>query len=317
MAYDAVLMLGFGGPGSMKEVLPFVMNVVRGRPVPPERIEQVVDQYRQIGGRSPFRELTRRQAGALAAVLGERGHRLPVQVGLLYSAPYICDAIERLAAEGGRKVVAVVMAPHRTEASFDRYARAVEASVGKLDRPLAVEFVEPWHQHPLFVGAVADRVSEAFQRLDQPAREQSQLIFTAHSVPEEMSDRSGYAQQVSESAELVARSIGHENWRVAFQSRSGSATHNWLEPDVRDVLAEAASHGVTSVIVVPIGFVCDHVEVLYDLDVQAAAVATEHGIKMVRAATVGDHPGFIALLADLVMAVAVSEEAREGAGSQQ
>ncbi len=316
MAYDAILMLGFGGPGSMKEVLPFVMNVVRGRPVSPERIEQVVDQYRQIGGRSPFRELTNRQAGALSKALGQQGLKLPVYVGLLFSAPFIPDVVERMAGDGVTGAIAVVMAPHRSEASFDRYVRAVNEATEGPDggaARLAVDFVEPWHQHPLFVEAVASRVSQALDRLDERSRQSAQLIFTAHSVPQEMSDRSGYAQQVSESAELVARLLGHENWKTTFQSRSGGVTQNWVGPDVRDLLVESAANGVKDVVLVPIGFLCDHVEVLYDLDVQVAAVASEHGVNLVRAGTVGDHPSFIALLAELVSTARRRAEAGEAA----
>lgn len=314
MAYDAVLMLGFGGPGSMKEVLPFVMNVVRGRPVPPERIEQVVDQYRQIGGRSPFRELTERQARALASALSDQGLSLPVYVGLLFSPPYIGDTIRRMAGEGLTRAIAVVMAPHRSEASFDRYCGAVHEAVRQLDEagePMTVDFVEPWHQHPLFVEAVASRVSQALDRIDKESRRSARLLFTAHSIPQQMSEKSDYSGQVAESAELVAQSLGRDDWTLAFQSRSGPATQQWLGPDVRDAIVELSGQGVKDVVLVPLGFLCDHVEVLYDLDLQAAAVATEHEINMVRAATVGDHPRFIQLLAELVTSAASRLEADE------
>lgn len=317
MGYDAVLMLGFGGPASAEEVRPFVLNVVRGRPVPPERIDAVVEQYRQIGGSSPFQELTRRQSQALKTALAERGLSLAVYLGFLFSPPSIGEIAERMVQDGVSRAVAIVMAPHRTEASFDRYVRQVREAADRplqspaMDRCLSVDFLRPWHRHPLFVEAVAARVLQALERLEVGSRQSTQLVFTAHSVPQEMSAASGYALQVEESAALVARSLAHANWKTAFQSRSGGPTQGWLGPDVRDVLTEAAFSGVRDVVVVPIGFVCDHVEVLFDLDIQAKDVAARHGVNMVRAATVGDHPSFISMLCQLVAEAASREDAEK------
>jgi ferrochelatase len=300
---EAVLMLGFGGPTSFDEVRPFILNVTRGRSVSQERIEAVINQYRLIGGKSPFKELTERQARQLEGALTERGCQMPVEPGFLYWAPYISDAIKKLVNDKVSYAVAIVMAPHRTEASFERYVRAVEEALAEVnDSFLRIEFAPSWHSNPLFIEAVADRCSEKLNLLALPERSSTQLIFTAHSVPTYMSDASGYARQITESAQLVCDKLGESNWKVAYQSRSGSPHQPWLEPDIRDAIFEAKQNGVRNVVVMPVGFVCDHVEVLFDLDVQAAEFAAENGVNMLRAETVGCHPKFIEMLAELLKA---------------
>ncbi|HEY9870641.1 MAG TPA: ferrochelatase, partial [Candidatus Obscuribacterales bacterium] len=205
MGYDAVLMLGFGGPASMKEVEPFITRVVRGRSVSPERIAQVLDQYRQIGGKSPFRKLTERQARALGAALAKKGRPVQVYVGLLFSPPFIDDVVAQMVADGVSRAVGIVMAPHRSEASFDRYVHAVGRALEKFaDASVSVDFVGSWHRHPLFVEAVVERVRKALDRIAEASRQSTWVVFTAHSIPREMPGASQYAQHVRESAELVA-----------------------------------------------------------------------------------------------------------------
>ena len=300
---EAVLMLGYGGPESFQAVRPFVENVVRGRNVPAARIEAVVEQYRAIGGKSPFVELTRRQADALEQLLQSQGAHLPVYLGMLFSAPLISQTLEQMLSDRVRQAAVIIMAPHRCQASFGRYLESARsAAAGFEPGALKLEFVPAWHNHPLFIEAMAERLSQAMTRLDPAQRSYARVIFTAHSVPEEMPDASAYAEQIAESARLVAISLGHENWSVAYTSRSGRADQAWLEPDVAAAIRAAKRAGVTALAIAPIGFVCDHVEVLFDLDVQAAAVAKEAFLPMVRAATVGLHPRFIQLLAELARA---------------
>lgn len=301
MPDEAVLLLGFGGPTSFEEVRPFVLNVTRGRFVPQERIEAVVQQYRLIGGKSPFNELTRRQADALEAALSKRQLPIPVHLGMLYWTPYIADTIAGLAAEDVSRVVAIIMAPHRTEASFDRYLQALdEALIALGEVKLKVDIAPQWHTHPFFVQAIADRVREKLDLLPEKDRSQALIVYTAHSVPTAMSERSDYAGQIRGTAALVSAALAHQSWCVAYQSRSGSPHQPWLEPDIRDAIADAGKKAIGNIVVVPIGFVCDHAEVLFDLDVQAAEIARERGVNMLRAETVGDHPKFIEMLADLI-----------------
>lgn len=296
--YGAVLLIGFGGPERRDEIGPFLDRVTRGRPIPRERYEEVARHYEAIGGRSPFNEITIRQLAALRARLERSGMRIPVVLGLRNAAPYLDEVIEKLARDSIRRVLGFVLAAHRCEASWERYLQNVEQARGRLgaDAP-EVDYVGPWHEHPLFIEAAADRVAEAISRLDPAAREGAKLIFTAHSIPLAMAAASPYVGQLTQSARMVAERIGRRDWTLAFQSRSGNPRDPWLEPDLREVLR---GHREGAAVLAPIGFLSDHVEVLYDLDFEAAAVARAAGVTMVRAATVGDHPRFIEMMAALV-----------------
>ncbi len=287
MRHDAVVLLGFGGPESPQEIRPFLDRVLQGRPVPPARYEEVVRHYEHIGGRSPFNELTRRQARALQRELQHRGIALPVRVAYRNTAPFIDDVAAEFA---HGHPIAIIVAAHQSEASWDKYAGALPTAT----------YVEPYYDRPLFVQAHAERVLEALQRLGKTTFENTALIFTAHSIPQDMADRSPYVAQLQRSCELVARKAGAASWRIGYQSRSGSPAQPWLEPDVREVIAALPNRGITDAVVAPIGFLCDHVEVLYDLDVDAAATAREIGVRMARASALNDHPLFISMLADLV-----------------
>jgi protoporphyrin/coproporphyrin ferrochelatase len=300
-AYDSVLLIGFGGPTNMSEVRPFVDNVLRGRPVPPGRVEIVVHHYERIGGKSPFNELTFRQARALEAQLKTDGVPLPVYVGLRCWTPYIHETLRRMAADGKHRAVGVIMAPHQTEASWGRYEREAAAAreVAGADAPV-IDYIEEWHAHPSFIAAVADNVAAALTQIPANRRAQARLVFSAHSVPTAMAAASPYVEQITDSSRLVAERLGHTRWSVAYQSRSGSPREPWLGPDINQVVAGLAAEGCRDVVVTPIGFVCDHVEVLYDLDIEARQIAEQAGINFVRAATVSDHPAFIRALADMV-----------------
>jgi ferrochelatase len=211
--------------------------------------------------------------------------------------PYLFDTIRELAGQGVRRVLGFILAAHRCEASWERYRDAVSDARSRIGMHAPeVEYPRAWHTDPKFIAAVSARAREAFAKLDQLERRSAHLIFTAHSVPVSMSDASGYANQIRQSAGLVAAEIGQDSWTLAFQSRSGSPRDPWLEPDIGDVIRKLEGR---SALVVPIGFLCDHVEVLYDLDVEAAKIAREERVNMVRAATVGDHPVFIGMITDI------------------
>ncbi len=297
---DAVLMIGFGGPTRADEVRPFLDNVLRGRPIPPERYEEVVHHYDLLGGRSPYNDLTMRQAAALRAELEKKGMRVPVAVGMRNWKPYISDSIRTLADSGARRVLGFIMAAHRSEASFERYQATVNDARDALGEAAPeVVYPQPWHDHPLFVTAVASRAREAISRLEPPERKRARLIFTAHSIPLAMAQAGRYVEQLTQSARIVAADLGIDTWQFAYQSRSGSPRDAWLEPDIKDTLRGLDAK---TAVVVPIGFLCDHVEVLYDLDIEAAQVARDAGIRMERAPTVGDHPLFIEMMASIVAA---------------
>lgn len=294
--FDAILMIGFGGPTCMEEVRPFLDNVLRGRPVAPGRIESVVHHYELIGGKSPFNELTLRQAQALEDELRERGTPIPVYVGMRNWHPYLNETLGQMAADGVQQALGLIMAPQQNDAGWFRYQRdseAARATVGA-SAPRVV-YAGEWHAHPLFIEAMRDNIAAALAG-DGAAT----LVFTAHSIPVAMANDSPYVAQLREAAEKIASALAHKEWILAYQSRSGSPRDPWLEPDICDVVRSLAAKGVRRVVVAPIGFVCDHVEVLYDLDIEAKQVAAEVGIELARASTVNDHPAFIRMLADVV-----------------
>jgi len=297
---DAVLMIGFGGPTQAGEVRPFLDNVLRGRPVPRERYEEVAHHYDLLGGRSPYNDLTMRQADALRAALEKKGARVPVAVGMRNWQPYIADSMRSLAGAGARRVLGFIMAAHRSEASFERYQATVNDARAALGEA-APEVVYPgrWHDHPLFIAALAARTREAFQRLNAGERSRARLIFTAHSIPLAMAQAGPYVAQLTQSARMVAAELGIGAWQFAYQSRSGNPREPWLEPDIKETIR---SLDAKAAVVVPIGFLCDHVEVLYDLDIEAAQIARGAGIRFERAPTVGDHPLFIEMMASIVAA---------------
>jgi ferrochelatase len=297
MSIDAALMIAYGGPTRREDIRPFLENVVRGRRIPSERLDEVVGHYERIGGRSPLNELTFRQADRLRAAVG----RLPVYVGMRMWDPYVADTLAEMAVNGVREACGLIMSPFACEASRARYVEAVEAGRAALGaRAPHVHYPGTWHAHPLFIEAMAARVREV-----APAGEPTILVFTNHSIPESMAATAPYGAEFAAAAAAVCARLGVSSWHLAYQSRSGRPQDPWLEPDVNDRLRELAAAGARDVTLVPIGFVCDHVEVLYDLDVEAQRTAATLGLHLRRAPTVGDHPRFIELLAEL------TREARE------
>ena len=300
-AVDAVLLVAFGGPERPEDIRPFLQIVTAGRPIPPARLEDVAHHYEVIGGRSPLNALTRRQAAALADALAARGRALPVWIGMRNWHPFLHETLAEMKDRGRRRAVAVILSSLQTEASWARYVDDVAAARDKVgaDAPEVV-FAPAWADHPRFVDAMADRTRAALAQVDSARRAAARLVFTAHSVPVAMAAGSPYAAQLEATARAVAARVGRGGWSVAYQSRSGSPRDPWLEPDVSDVIRALAREGARDLVVVPVGFVCDHVEVLYDLDVEARQVAAAAGVGFHRAPAANDHPDFIAMLADLV-----------------
>ena len=302
-AIDAVLLIAFGGPRARDEIRPFLEVVARGRPIPPERLEEVARHYERLpGARSPLGALTLAQARALEEELAKRRAPLPVFVGMRNWHPFLHETLADMTARGVGRALGIILSPLRSEASWERYQRDVDVARAKVPGAPEVTFARAWYDHPRFVEAVADRARAALTEIPPPERAWSPLVFTAHSVPVAMADGSPYVADLTAAARAVAQRLGHQRWSLAYQSRSGSPGEPWLEPDIGDVLGRLAADGERHVIVVPIGFVSDHVELLYDLDVEARALASAHGLTMHRAAAVNDHPEFIAMLADLVRA---------------
>jgi ferrochelatase len=300
---DAVLLLAFGGPTKPEEIRPFLDNVLRGRPVPKSRYEEVVQHYLDVGGSSPLLKLTERQAAALREELGRRRSDLPVFIGMRHWHPYLADTLARMAESGVRQATGIILAAHPSPASRDAYVDLLAEGKRRLgDRAPAVDVADPFFAHPLFIEALRGRLEESLRRIPQEERADAAILFTAHSIPTPMSESSGYAASLMKTAGLLAAAAGLASWRLVYQSRSGRPEDPWLGPDVSEAIEQAAHAGARHVVAAPIGFLCDHVEVLYDLDVAARADAARAGVGFQRAGTVGDHPAFIRLLADLAQA---------------
>ncbi len=299
---DAVVLIAFGGPTARDEIRPFLANVTRGRRVSGERLEEVADHYERMpGGRSPLNDLTLAQARALGEALGRRGVLMDVRVGMRNWRPSLHETLAGLAGRGVRRCLGVIMSSLRCEASWDRYQQDVAEARARMSGAPEVVFAPPWGREPGFIEALVDRAGAALHALPEDGRRWTPLIFTAHSIPVAMADASPYVEDFTVVARAVATKLDHARWTLAYQSRSGRPEDSWLEPDVNTVIRSLARDGERHAVVVPVGFVCDHVEVLYDLDVEAAEIARANGLTLHRAATVGDHPAFIAALADLVV----------------
>lgn len=298
---DAVLISTLGGPAKPDEIRPFLASVTRGRPIPPERIEEVVKHYEAVGGSSPILAVTTRQAEALKAVLQQQGTPCPVYVGMRNWHPFLAEVLARMADDGVTRVIAVVLASFRSEVGLQRTQGAIAEAVAALGaRVPVVEFVRPWFDHPLFAKAVSERVREALASLPDDRRTGAALLFTAHSIPVASGGAEVYQADFRQAVDGVCALLGVRDRALAYQSRSGGPREPWLGPDVLDALKDLAAKGAKDVVVVPVGFVADHVEVLYDLDLEARRVAERLGLGFARAKTVGDHPAFIGMLAELV-----------------
>jgi ferrochelatase len=301
--FDSVLIISFGGPQGRADIRPFLANVLRGRRVAPERVEDVAHHYELFDGVSPITAITMRQAEGLRARLAASGHPLPVYVGMRNWHPYLTDTLRAMHAAGHRHAIGFIAAAHHSYSSCQQYRENVAAAreeIGRDGANVDVTYVASWYDHPLFIEANAAHVREALERLPSELRSAARLVFTAHSVPVSMASRSRYREQLEASARLVADAAGMADWALVFQSRSGRPEDPWLEPDVCDYLRAERAKGLRAAVICPIGFVCDHVEVLYDLDREAAAVCAEIGLPMARAEAVNDDPLFIEMMADVV-----------------
>ena len=305
--FDAVLLVAFGGPQGPNDIRPFLANVLRGRRVSPERIEEVAHHYEMFGGVSPLTELTLGQARALEQRLRERGLALPVHVGMRNWHPYLADTLAAMAQHGIRRVIGVLAAAQRSYSGCLQYKENVrdaqQAIVSSGHAPIDIVYVGDWHEDPGFVAANADHIRRAADALPRDVRPRARLVFTAHSIPIPMAQRYPYEANLRASAALVARAAGFDDWALVYQSRSGRPEDPWLEPDVCDYLRAEREKGLEAVVLCPIGFLCDHIEVLFDLDVEAAAVCREIGLPMTRASTVNVHPRFVDALSNAVLDV--------------
>jgi ferrochelatase len=301
-AYDAVLLVSFGGPEGMDDVRPFLANVLRGRHVPAERVEEVTRRYERFGGVSPLNAQNRALLAALEAELDSRGPRLPLYWGNRNWRPFLADTLARMAEDGVQRALAFVTSAFSSYSGCRQYLEDIARAREVLGAAApSVEKLRVFYDHPGFVAAHASRVRDALAAIPAPERSACRLVFTAHSIPIAMAETSAYESQLREACRLVADTVGYGVWQLAFQSRSGPPSQPWLGPDIADCLGELAREGAHAVVVSPIGFVSDHMEVVFDLDIEAAALAQGLGLRMVRAGTPGTHPEFVSMVRELIL----------------
>ena len=302
--FDAVLLIAFGGPQGPDDVRPFLANVLRGRRVTPERVEEVAHHYELFGGISPLTALTARQADGLRHRLAQDGPALPVYVGMRNWHPYLLDTLRAMANDGVRRALGFILAPHRSYSSCLQYRENVRDAqmtlVANAVRVPEVAYTGDWYAHAGFVKTWAKHIEAARAELPADDRGRARIVFTAHSIPLSMAELYPYREQLLESARLIARRLNHEDWALAYQSRSGRPEDPWLEPDITDYLRAERARGLAAAVIAPIGFVSDHIEVLYDLDREAADVCRAIGLPMVRAEAPNADPLFIDMMMDVV-----------------
>jgi ferrochelatase len=306
--YDAFLLLSFGGPEHPDDVLPFLQNVTRGRGVPPERLAEVAEHYMRFGGVSPINQQCRDLVAALRADFSVHGLDLPVYWGNRNWRPMLADTLAQMRDHGMQRAVALATSAYASYSACRQYLQDIasaRAAVGP--RAPVVDKLRHFHDHPGFVEPLADGVRTAFAALSPDEADTTRLVFTAHSIPLSMNATSGpsgfrYEAQLRETGRLVAeRSLPGVPWELVWQSRSGPPQVPWLEPDINEHLRMLAKDGVTQVVVSPIGFVSDHLEVIWDLDEEAAATARQLGLGFARAKTAGTDARFVAMVRDLVL----------------
>ena len=313
--YDAVLFVSFGGPDGPDDVMPFLENVLRGRNVPRERMLEVAEHYHHFGGKSPINEQNRALLAALRQELATRGPHLPVYWGNRNWHPLLTDTLREMADAGVKRALAFVTSAYSSYSGCRQYRENIAAACAALgDRAPQIDKIRVFFNHPGFVGPMASRVRKALDRFPESDRHRVPVLFTAHSIPTSMAEGCRYVKQLTEASRLVAEQAGVSGWELVYQSRSGPPTQPWLDPDVCDRIRTLHAMGARSLVIAPIGFISDHMEVLYDLDTEAADLCRELGIHMERAETVGTDPAFVAMVRDLIAERHFSEPTRMAIG---
>ncbi|MFM8893485.1 MAG: ferrochelatase, partial [Planctomycetia bacterium] len=300
-AYDAVLLVSFGGPDGPDDVIPFLENVLRGRNVPRERMLEVAEHYQHFGGKSPINAQNLALLEAIRGELARRGPALPVYWGNRNWHPLLTDTLREMADAGIRRAVAFVTSAYSSYSGCRQYRENIAAACAPLgDRAPQVDKIRVFFNHPGFVEPMAANVKRALEAFPATCRKDVPVLFTAHSIPTSMAANCRYEPQLVEASRLVAEHAGVHNWRLVYQSRSGPPTQPWLEPDVCDAIRALHADGASRLVIAPIGFISDHMEVLYDLDTEAAELCRELGVHLSRAATVGTDPVFVGMIRDLI-----------------
>ncbi len=313
--YDALLIVSFGGPERMADVTPFLENVLRRRNVSAERMRAVANHYEMFGGVSPINEQNRNLIAALQEELAVNGPSIPIYWGNRNWHPLLADTVWQMAADGIKKALAFVTSAYSSYSSCRQYLENIAEARDQVgsSAPQIIK-LRAFYNHPLFIEANVDCLQAALSTIPEARRASTQIAFTAHSIPQSMADNCQYESQLRETSRLISLAANRDSWRLVYQSRSGLPTQPWLGPDILDYLKELKRS--TDVVIAPIGFVSDHMEVIYDLDTEARQFCDEVGLNMARASTAGTHPLFIRMIRELVLERANPGASRRFLGTQ-
>ncbi len=300
--YDAILVMSFGGPEGPDDVMPFMENVTRGRNIPRERLLEVSEHYQHFGGVSPINSQNRALIAALEEELKENGPDLPVYFGNRNWHPMVTDTIQQMKDDGVKRAVAFFTSGFSCYSGCRQYREDIQRAVEAVGED-APEFdkIRVFYNHPGFINPMVDKIKTALDEFSEDERDDVHIAFTAHSIPMGQARNSAYEAQLQESCRIVGEILGTENYKLVYQSRSGPPQMPWLEPDILDYMEEINEQGVNNIVIAPIGFISDHMEVMFDLDTEAVDKAEELGMKMARAGTVGTAESFVKMIRDLVI----------------
>lgn len=300
--YDALLVVSFGGPEGPDDVEPFLDNVLRGLPIKPESRRHIVERYQSFGGVSPINRQVREFIAALKGELDARGPALPIYWGNRNWHPLLPDTLKQMSTDGVESALVYVTSIFGSYSGCRRYREDLYMAAQTLDRPLTIDKLRLGFNHPGFIEAATARVAASLSRIEPTARLETPILFTAHSLPASMANHAPYERQLADVCTVISERLSHPRWQLVYQSNNASyGREAWLGPDIAEALEDVAAGGARHVVVVPIGFVCDHLEVVIDLDIEAAAVAARLGLDMIRAKTVGSHPAYIGMVRDLIV----------------
>jgi protoporphyrin/coproporphyrin ferrochelatase len=317
MNYEALLVVSFGGPESREDVIPFLENVLRGRSVPQERMLAVAEHYYHFDGKSPINQQTRDLISAIKAELAQHGPNLPVYWGNRNWHPMLADTLREMKRDGVRRALAFVTSAFSSYSGCRQYREDIARAQAEVGRGAPeIEKLRAFFNHPGFLEATEDRLREALAQVPENVRPNTQIVYTAHSIPISMANSCDYVRQLKEVRKLVSARVGMRNDVLVYQSRSGAPGQPWLEPDILDYLREVKARSLASAVVLtPISFICDHMEVLYDLDVEARRLCDSLSLPMVRAKTVGVHSKFISMIRELILEQTIPGTERRALGS--
>lgn len=299
--YEALIVISFGGPDCNDDVIPFLENVLRGKPVPRARMLEVAEHYYHFGGKSPINEQNLALIAALRQALAERNIDLPIYFGNRNWSPYIVDALREMKEQGISKALAFFTSGFSCYSGCRQYRENVAKAQEEIGEGApSVDLLRKFYNHPGFIEALSELTQEKVHSLSAEGQAHNKTLFVAHSIPQSMADHSRYEQQLQESSRLIAEQAGLADWELVYQSRSGPPQQPWLEPDICDRIEQLPGEGYRAVTVIPVGFVSDHMEILFDLDTEAVEKAAEVGLEMARVPTVGTHPKFVAMIVELI-----------------